>query len=132
MRLSTEQAQSKILDTIGNEYAQFREAKGSRGHSPERLRALVRSAVGMGLSRSQVAKVAGLSPNTVNKWISKDRPRAKELQLIATPSANAKERFAMEGAISIRLCSGIEIEVPAGALNREFLTMLNELGVARC
>jgi transposase-like protein len=132
MRLATEQAQSKILDTIGNEYAQFRETKGSRGHSPERLRALVRSAVGMGLSRSQVAKVAGLSPNTVSKWTSKDRPRAKELQLITATSPKAKEKFVMEGVISIRLCSGIEIEVSAGGLNRELLTMLNELGGARC
>ena len=116
----------KGLRQIASEFCRFREEVG--GHPSERLRSMAISAVGVGLSRSQVAEAAGVSVTTISNWVAR-APKAKQLRLVGGPESQwgRKAPLAVD-LICIRLASGVEIDFPRSELSTEFLVILSSIG----
>ena len=116
----------KALEKIASEFCRFREEVG--GHPSERLRSMAISAVGVGLSRSQVAEAAGVSVTTISNWAAR-APKAKQLRLVAIPEAQWRRPPSLAvDLICIRLASGVEIDFPRSELSTEFLVILSSIG----
>ena len=119
----------KVLEKIASEFCRFREEVG--GHHSGRLKSMAISAVGAGLSRSQVAGAAGVSVTTISNWVAR-APKAKRLRLVAGPESQGgcEARLGVD-LICIRLASGVEIDFPRSELSTEFLVMLSGIGGSR-
>ncbi len=119
----------KVLKKIASEFLRFHKEGGK--HHSERLKSMAISAVSTGASRSSVAKAAGVSTNTISNWAAKV-PKAKQLKVIATAeTARLRQATPMAETVSIRLASGVEIDLPRSEMSLEFLVALNSLGGSR-
>lgn len=124
--------ETAILKKITDEFAKFR--ADSSGHSPKRLRELTASALVQGLSRTKVAKAAGVSPKTISNWARSVEPQAKQLNIIDDLTAIVLPVSTLStpaATICIRLVSGVEIVLPKNEMNRDFLILLSGLGGAQ-
>lgn len=121
-----------ILSKITAEFTKFRAE--SSGHCPAHLRELTSSALVQGLSKTEVARAAGVSQKTISNWAKNAEPHAKQLNIISDLSAPAPtvSTFSSPAAtICIRLVSGVEIVLPKNEMTRDFLILLSGLSGAQ-
>ena len=132
MRISQNESQTRIIETISTEFSRHRTEKG--GHFPEPLKRLIISGIEMGLPKAQLARAAGLSKATLQLWSRKLQVSSavKELKLRDDDVPIVEPPAFLSSLICVRLRSGVEIEVPQSKLNFEFLSMLNSLSGAQC
>ena len=125
-RISSSEA--RVLAKIKRQFAKFRSIGG--GPYPPRLKSMALAAVGEGLGKSSVARAAGVAPSMIYYWMS-GAPTAKQLKLVESPAAHERETVSKASVVCIRLCSGVEIDIPPGELSGELLASLNALGGQR-
>ena len=63
MKISQNESQNKIIESISVEFARHRAEKG--GHFPEPLKRLIISGIENGIPKAQLARAAGLSKATL-------------------------------------------------------------------
>ena len=131
MRISQNESQTRIIETISTEFSRHRTEKG--GHFPEPLKRLIISGIEMGLPKAQLARAAGLSKATLQLWSRKLQASSavKELNLRDYDVPIVEPPPFPSSLVCVRLRSGVEIEFPQSKLNFEFLSMLNGLGGAQ-
>jgi transposase-like protein len=121
--------ESPLLGVIAERYAEYRNGGESvRKRYPPELRKLAVSAFKNGCSAVEVSQAAGVSTHTIYAWRAQlqgavERLLAKELKVVPEPVSRAECR---EWA-TIRLRSGVGIEVPFSALTSELLMLLSEV-----
>ena len=132
MRISQNESQTRIIETISTEFSRHRTEKG--GHFPEPLKRLIISGIEIGIPKARLARESGLSKATILLWSRKLRgiPVIKELQLRDDDVPIVEPPAFLSSLICVRLRSGVEIEFPQSKLNFEFLSMLNSLSGAQC
>ena len=132
MRISQNESQSKILESISIEFEKHRTGKG--GHFPKPLKQLILSGIECGISKAGLARASGLSKATVLLWSRKFvplpivPPPVRELQLIDADRLIEESNSSVQKLICVRLRSGVEIDFQKSELSLEFLSALNSLG----
>lgn len=134
----------QLLSRIEREFSRYRRHQGGkRVHSPAHLKMLALSAIEAGVLKSRVAMAAGVSLGSICNWQksrSSMRPALgpQELKLVAasveTPTLKKPEHHLLSESLTarIQLQSGVLLEVPVVALERDFLKVLNQLGGDPC
>lgn len=118
-------AQEKILGRIEKRFSKYRENNhDKRIRYPEKLKALVRSGLVLGVAAEKIAKAAGVSGMSISNWTnSSERVEPRELRVADTQEI-CTGSLGESGLARIRLCSGALIEIPTTALTAEFLRRL--------
>ena len=131
MRISQNESQTRIIETISTEFSRHRAEKG--GHFLEPLKRLIVSGIEIGIPKARLARESGLSKATILLWSRKLRsiPVIKELKLRDDDAPVIDPPASLSSLVCVRLRSGVEIEFPQSKLNFEFLSMLNGLGGAQ-
>lgn len=114
-----------LLSAIEERYRQYRKSSGGRPkHYPAELQGLVLSATRAGVGIGAVAKASGVSPGSIYSWRrqrTQESPKVRELKV----TAEALSIDPKVGWATIRLKSGVGIELPYSALTKELLSALS-------
>jgi transposase-like protein len=121
---------SSLLVRIAEQYGEYRKTAGiGRKNYPLKLQKLALSAFELGCPVIEVSKAAGISAHSIYVWRARARKSApiepaKQLQL----TSEIPERHLGDSCATIRLKSGIAIEVPFSALTSELFVLLSQVG----
>jgi hypothetical protein len=121
-------AQARILKQLSLAFARNkRRNHGRQTYSPQ-LRDMALGAIDAGIGAKSVAKVAGISAQSVLNW-KRHVPAPRELKLVATveaaPAPALQKPVGAPVTARVTLRSGALIEVPASALTVELIAALN-------
>ena len=108
--------------------------EGQRVVYPQYLRDLVKEALTIGISKSQIKSSAKISDTAIRKWTrgsTKNVVLAKELTIkeASTEQVESQPPFGKPIMAKIYLASGIVIEFPLASLSLDFMQSLNQIGV---
>src|SRR5258708_21088684 len=86
------------------------------------------AAVRGGLSKSSVARAAGIATSLLYFWLA-GAPKAKRLRLVEASAAGGVgcDVAPKEALVFVRLASGVEIDIPRSELSVEVLATLTSL-----
>ncbi len=120
----------KALKKIKIQFTRFRITGG--GRYPPHLKAMTISAASDGLSKSSIARAAGIAPSMIYYWLA-SAPRVKRLKVVETSPFRGVELEVMPNKllVCIRLASGVEIDLPRSELSGELLATLNAISGGR-
>ena len=127
--------QSQILKKISLDFSRHRRRRRGRSWYPASLKDLALRAVNVGITPGQVARAAGVSPQSMSNWRGAGVEAAeapRELKVIAAeteePLLSSRASGAMLGNVAnwarIELRTGIRIEIPVSALSGPMLAAL--------
>ncbi len=121
---------AKVLGKISKRFSKFRRAGG--GRYPASLKSMAVAAVRGGLSKSSVARAAGIATSLLYFWLA-GAPKAKRLRLVEASAAGGVgcDVAPKEALVCVRLASGVEIDIPRSELSVEFLATLSAIGSPR-
>jgi hypothetical protein len=121
---------SSLLSRIAEQYSEYRKTVGSgRKKYPLELQKLALLALENGCPVIEVSKAACVSPHSIYAWRARERrniPIKAAIQLKL--KADVPERNLADSCATIRLKSGIAIEVPCLALTSELFVLLSQVG----
>lgn len=119
-----------LLARIAEQYGEYRKTAGiGRKNYPLKLQKLAVSAFEVGCPAIEVSKAAGISAHSIYVWRARARKSApmepaKQLEL----TTEGSEKTLVDSCATIRLKSGIAIEVPFSALTSELFVLLSQVG----
>ena len=128
MKLAVQPVCHADLETvIKSRFAEFnRRSSPSQGRRyPSDLRDLLCQGSLSGLSNSDLRRLSGMSPTSIKATLANAKPvRARRLEVIPAAAPETKSGT----PLTIRLCSGVSIEIPdVGMLTVELLANLSNL-----